>query len=127
MKVLYILALLLYSFDTSANDGILFNQGDNWVLDARSNRLSADAKVLYHMPNDAYHTKNARDFGDWDIFSIVDSRDVERLSKGDIVQIIEAKYNENVYKVKLLSGFNKNKTYYVITDDLEKYFKLLEE
>jgi hypothetical protein len=63
------------------------------------------------MPNDAYHTKNARDFGDWDIFSIVDSRDLERLSKGDVIQIIEAKYNENVYKLNSYPVLTKIKIF----------------
>ena len=128
MRVLFTTFLLLFTFEVSANDNNqAFNSGDNWILDSRSNRLSADAKVLYYMPNDAYYTKNARDFGDWDIFSIVDSRDVESLSKGDIIQIIEAKYNENVFKVKLLTGFNRNKTYFVIADDLRDHFKPFKE
>ena len=75
------------------------------------------------MPNDAFHTQNARNFNDWDIFSIVDSRDIERLNKGDSIQLIDSAYNEKVYKVKLLSGYNKNKIFYVITDDLLTYYK----
>ncbi len=36
------------------------------------------------------------------IFSIVDSRDIERLNKGDSIQLIDSAYNKKVYKVKLL-------------------------
>ena len=113
--------------DASAEIENIFNEGDHWVLEARSNRLSSDSKVLYYMPSDAYHTYYAREFGDWDTFSIVDSRDIERLSKGDVIQIIESEYNEKVYKVKLLSGFNKGRIFYVITEDLINYYKPSQE
>ena len=113
--------------DISAKNENIFNAGDHWVLEARSNRLSSDSKVLYYMPSDAYHTFYAREFGDWDTFSIVDSRDIERLSKGDVIQIIESEYNEKVYKVKLLSGFNKERVFYVITEDLINYYKPSQE
>ena len=79
------------------------------------------------MPNDAYHTYSARKFGDWDKFSMVDSRNIERLNKGDIIEIIDTKYNEKIIEVKLLSGFNKNKNFYVIKDDLKRFYKLSEE
>ena len=127
MKKLLILIALINISDISASKEIVFNKGDQWVLEARSNRLSSDSKVLYHMPSDAYHTYYAREFGDWDIFSIVDSRDIERLSKGDVIQIIESEYNEKVYKVKLLSGFNKNRNFYVIAEDLLNYYKPSQE
>jgi hypothetical protein len=79
------------------------------------------------MQNDAYNTLHARTFGNWDIFSVVDSRDLQRLNKGDSIKILESKYSDRVYKVKLLSGFNKNKKFYVIAEDLKSYFKLLNE
>ena len=123
MKKLLIFIALINISDTAASEEIFFKKGDQWVLEARSNRLSSDSKVLYHMPNDAYHTYYAREFGDWDTFSIVDSRDIERLSKGDVIQIIESEYNEKVYKVKLLSGSNKKKNFYVIAEDLKNYYK----
>ncbi|MDC1150546.1 hypothetical protein OAT47_03545 [Gammaproteobacteria bacterium] len=127
MKKLSIFLVLIFISDVSANIENIINKGDNWVLESRSNRLSADSKVLYYMPSDAYHTYYAREFGDWNTFSIVDSRDIERLSKGDIIQIVESEYNEKVYKVKLLSGFNKGRIFYVITEDLLNYFKLSQE
>jgi hypothetical protein len=79
------------------------------------------------MPNDAYHTYRARKFGDWDIFSMVDSRNIERLNKGDVIEIIDTKYNEEIIEVKLLSGFNKDKNFYVIKDDLKRFYKRSEE
>jgi len=127
MNKLVIFLATLSPLITSANEQHVFNEGDNWVLEARSNRLSSDSKVLYHILNDAYHTYYSRKFGDWDIFSMVDSRDIERLSNGDVIQIIESKYNSKIYKVKLLSGFNKNKNFYVIAEDLTKYYKPIQE
>lgn len=127
MKIIISLFILVNSLQLTGESADTLKVGDIWVLEARSNRLSSDSKVLYHMPNDAYHTQNARDFNDWDIFSIVDSRDIERLSKGDVIQIIKSEYNEKVYKVKLLSGFNKNRNFYVIAEDLLNYYKPSQE
>ena len=126
MKIIISLFMLVNSLQLTGESADTLKEGDIWVLEARSNRLSSDSKVLYHMPNDAYHTQNARDFNDWDIFSIVDSRDIERLNKGDNIQLIESMYNNKVYKVKLLSGYKKNKIFYIIVDDLMTYYKLKE-
>ena len=73
MKIIISLFILVNSLQLTGESADTLKEGDIWVLEARSNRLSSDSKVLYHMPNDAYHTQNARDFNDWDIFSIVDS------------------------------------------------------
>ena len=108
MKALIIFSLIFNINNLFSNQEYLINKGDIWVLDSRSNRLSSDSKVLYYMPNDAYNTLHARTFGNWDIFSVVDSRDLQRLNKGDSIKILESKYSDRVYKVKLLSGFNKN-------------------
>jgi hypothetical protein len=127
MKIIISLFILVNSLQLTGESAHTLKEGDIWVLEARSNILSSYCKFLYHMPNDAYHTQNARDFNDWDIFSIVDSRDIERLNKGDSIQLIDSAYNEKVYKVKLLSGYNKNKIFYVITDDLLTYYKPKED
>ena len=127
MNKLVIFIATLSPLIASANEQHVFNEGDNWVLEARSNRLSSDSKVLYHILSDAYHTYYAREFGDWGIFSMVDSRDIERLSKGYVIQILESEYNSKIYKVKLLSGFNKNKNFYVIAEDLKNYYKPIQE
>ena len=127
MNKLVIFIATLAPLIASGNEQDFFNNGDNWVLDAKSNRLSSDSKVLYHIPSNAYHTYYARKFGDWDIFSMVDSRDIERLSKGDVIQIIEPEYNSKIYKVRLLSGFKKNKNFYVIAEDLKNYYKPIQE
>ena len=127
MRLLIIFGLIFNINNVFGNQENLINEGDIWTLDSRSNRLSSDSKVLYHMPSDAYNTFHARAFGNWDIFSVVDSRDLQRLNKGDSIEILESKYSDRVYAVKLLSGFNKNKKFYVITEDLQSYFRLNEE
>ena len=53
MNKLVIFIATLGPLIASANEQHVFNEGDNWVLEARSNRLSSDSKVLYHIPSDA--------------------------------------------------------------------------
>ena len=127
MKKLIIFLAFTCIPNVLGNDDSFFDEGDFWVLEANSNKLSSDSKVLYYMPSDAYNTHHAREYGNWDTFSMVDSRNIERLSKGDIIQIIEAKYSKKVYKVKLLSGYNKNRNFYVITEDLLNYYEPIHE
>jgi len=123
LSVICLLTLSLYS-----ESNPFFQIGEKWYLSVNSNKLSpTNSKVLYFMPNDAYHTYRARKFGDWDIFSMVDSRNIERLNKGDVIEIIDTKYNEEIIEVKLLSGFNKDKNFYVIKDDLKRFYKRSEE
>ena len=102
-------------------------QGQTWYLESRSNKLTpSNSKVLYFFSNDAYNTYQARIFSDWDRFSIIDSRNLVRLNKGDRVEILKSKHFEKIYEVKLLDGFEKNRKYYVIKDDLIKHYKLSE-
>ena len=85
----------------------------------------ANSEVLYFMLNDALNTYQARRFNDWDEFSSVDSRNLERLNKGDRIRVLESKFGDKVYKVKLLDG-KKNRNYFIIGEDLTKNFKLME-
>jgi hypothetical protein len=50
-----------------------------------------------------------------------------RLNKGDRVKILKIKHNQKVYQVELLDGYEKNKKYFVIKDDLLNDFKLMEK
>tara|TARA_B100001121_G_scaffold288568_1_gene286774 strand:+ start:10 stop:414 length:405 start_codon:yes stop_codon:yes gene_type:complete len=102
-------------------------QGQTWYLESRSNKLTpSNSKVLYFFSNDAYNTYQARIFSDWDRFSVIDSRNLVRLNKGDRVEILKSKHFEKIYEVKLLDGFEKNRKYYVIKDDLINHYKLSE-
>ena len=126
MNKYFLSFLFLFSLEIISEDITSINIGEEWFLDSRSNKLSpTNSKVLYFMPNDAYHTYRARQFGDWDVFSIVDDRNLERLNKGDVIQIVEPSFNEKIYKVKLMNGSSKIKDFFIITEDLIKYYKPL--
>ena len=130
MKNKFILLTFIFSFFHTLNAEDIsptIEQGQTWYLESRSNKLTpSNSKVLYFFSNDAYNTYQARIFSDWDRFSIIDSRNLVRLNKGDRVEILKSKYFEKIYEVKLLDGFEKNRKYYVIKDDLIKYYKLSE-
>tara|TARA_Y200000002_G_scaffold92648_1_gene74682 strand:- start:398 stop:859 length:462 start_codon:yes stop_codon:yes gene_type:complete len=129
MRILLLLFVTFTSFTFIADeDASAVEIGQTWQLTSRSNKASlSGSKVLYFFSSDAYHTYQARIFSDWDNFSIVDSRNLVRLNKGDRVQILKTKHNEKVYQVELLDGFEKNKKYFVIKDDLFNDFKLMEK
>ena len=101
--------------------------GDIWQLETRSSKLSnSGSEVLYFLPSDAYNTYRARKFNDWDEFSVVDSRDIEKLNTGYKIQILELKFNSKIYKVKLLDGMNKNRNYFIIAEELERNYIFME-
>ena len=129
MRILLLLFVTFTSFTFIADEhASAVEIGQTWQLTSRSNKASlSGSKVLYFFSSDAYHTYQARIFSDWDNFSIVDSRNLVRLNKGDRVQILKTKHNEKVYQVELLDGFEKNKKYFVIKDDLFNDFKLMEK
>jgi|TARA_B100001769_G_C21927485_1_gene499956 hypothetical protein len=121
--------LLIFSLDSIANsDNLDIKTGQIWSLESKSNRLStSNSEVLFFFSNDAYNTYQARRFSDWDQFSIVDGRDLVRLNTGDKIKIIKSKHHEKIYEVMLLDGFSKNRSYFVITEDLLKDFIIFEE
>jgi len=127
-KIFYLPLIFLFSYAHS-DEEVSYDiaKGQIWSLEARSNKLSVgNSKVLYFFSNDAYNTYRARRFSDWDRFSIVDGRNLVRLNKGDRVEILQPKFQSNVYEVKLLDGFEKNRKYFLIKEDLLNDFKLLE-
>ena len=128
MKTKFILLTFIFSF-TSIFDAKdtqpAIEEGQTWYLESRSNKLTpSNSKVLYFFSNDAYNVLQARLFSDWDRFSIIDSKNLVRLNTGDRVEILKSKHFEKIYEVKLLDGFEKNRKYYVIKDDLLKHYKL---
>ena len=128
MKTKFILLTFIFSFASifDAKDAQpLIEEGQTWYLESRSNKLTpSNSKVLYFFSNDAYNVLQARLFSDWDRFSIIDSKNLVRLNTGDRVEILKSKHFEKIYEVKLLDGFEKNRKYYVIKDDLLKHYKL---
>ena len=128
MKTKFILLTFIFSF-TSIFDAKdtqpAIEEGQTWYLESRSNKLTpSNSKVLYFFSNDAYNIHQARLFSDWDRFSIIDSKNLVRLNTGDRVEILKSKHFEKIYEVKLLDGFEKNRKYYVIKDDLLNHYKL---
>ena len=127
-KILYVPLIFLISYahtDEKVSHDI--EKGQIWSLEAKSNKLSiGNSKVLYFFSSDAYNTYRARRFSDWDRFAIVDGRNLVRLNKGDRVEILHPKFQSNVYEVRLIDGFEKNRKYFLIKEDLLHDFKLLD-
>ena len=130
MKTKFILLTFIFSFASifDAKDAQpSIEEGQTWYLESRSNKLTpSNSKVLYFFSNDAYNVLQARLFSDWDRFSIIDSKNLVRLNTGDRVEILKSKHFEKIYEVKLLDGFEKNRKYFVIKDDLLRHYKLSE-
>ena len=129
MKILliFLTIMLLVTDVNSENNEIIIEEGQTWALEKRSTKLSpTNSKVLYYFSIDALNTYRARKFNDWDQFSIVDGRNLVRLNKGDRIKIIKPKHQDEIYEVELLDGFEKNKKYFVIKEDLFLDFALTE-
>ena len=96
-----------------------------WQLIKNGSQSSSfgSGQVVYFLSSDAYHTHRSRKFQTWDTFSMVDGRNLVRLKKNESIEIVASKFNDSIYEVKLLDGFYKGKTYYLIADELEKNFK----
>ena len=128
MIKVFVLLTILLTLNINGHDHEVSNIeiGQKWSLETRSNKSSiGDSEVLYFFSNDAYNTYQARRFSDWDRFSIIDGRNLVRLNTGDRVEILKSKYQSKIYEVKLLDGFNKNRQYYLIKEDLINDFKLM--
>ena len=126
IKLLLVLPLFLSLNSFTNSDSI--EVGLVWKLNVRSNgSLNGSGEVLYQIASDAYHTHRARMFDDWDVFSVVDTRDLVRLKKGYEIEVTEKLYSNEVLKVKLLDGRYKGRFYYAIADDLFKKYSLEEK
>tara|TARA_B100001564_G_C20038188_1_gene401945 strand:- start:37 stop:426 length:390 start_codon:yes stop_codon:yes gene_type:complete len=128
IKVFIILSILIVpNVHSYENETSKIEIGQTWSLETRSNKSSiGDSEVLYFFSNDAYNTYQARRFSDWDRFSIVDGRNLVRLNTGDRVEILKSKHQSKIYEVKLLDGFQKNRRYFLIKEDLINDFRLME-
>ena len=130
MKHLLLTAIIFFSIPNFSEESEkeLVNIGEIWTLGSSSgNTMSIGGEVLYLMPNSAYETYRSRKFGDWNQFSIIDTRNLVKLRRGYQIEIIEGLYQNNIFKVKLLSGNSKGRKYYVITEDLLKKYTVEEQ
>ena len=109
----------------TAEDPTADLMGTVWQLVKNGSQSSSfgSGQVVYFLSSDAYHTHRSRKFQTWDTFSMVDGRNLVRLKKNESIKIVASKFNDSIYEVKLLDGFYKGKTYYLIADELEKNFK----
>jgi hypothetical protein len=127
MKHILLTSLIVFStmnFSTEIEEKLV-NSGDIWTLGSGTgNNMSIGGEVLYLMPNSAYETYRSRKFSDWNQFSMVDTRNLVKLRRGYQFEIIEGLYQDNIFKVKLLSGNSKGRNYYVIAEDLLKKYTL---
>ena len=124
-SIFFLLIPFIFGNENVVSD---IGNGQTWILETKSNKFSVgNSKVLYFFSNDAYNTYQARRFSDWDRFSIINGKNLVRLSTGDKVEILNSKHHERIYEVKLLDGFNKNRKYFLIKEDLINDFKLMEQ
>ena len=109
----------------TTNDPVADLMGTVWQLIKNGSQSSSfgSGQVVYFLSSDAHNTHRSRKFQTWDTFSMVDGRNLVRLKKNESIEIIMPKFNNSIYEVKLLDGFYKGKTYYLIADELEKNFK----
>ncbi len=129
MKQLLSIFFILSSFIIYAEDEKAIELKDTvWQLakNGSNNRFHGQGQVVYFMAGDAYRTWQARQSQDWDQFAMTDSRDLERLIKGDAIKIVATKFNNKVLEIQLLSGPEKNKTFFLIKEELLKNFLLME-
>ena len=100
-------------------------KGSIWKLirNSSTNSFSGSGQVAYFLSSDAFQTYQNRKFQTWDGFSAVDSRNLVRIKKHEKIKMIESKFNGAIFQVKLLDGFYKNKTYYLIAEELQQNFK----
>ena len=125
---IYILGIILLVPNLFANEkeeGETDLIGTVWQLvkNGSQSRSFGTGQVVYFLSSDAYHTLRSRKFQTWDTFSTVDGRNLVRLKKNDGIEIINSRRNDSIYEVKLLNGFNKGRTYYLIAEELEQNFK----
>ena len=127
-KYLLVFSLIIVTPNLSAeiaDDPAVDLMGTVWQLVKNGSHSSSfgSGQVVYFLSSDAYHTHRSRKFQTWDTFSMVDGRNLVRLKKNESIEIVASKFNDSIYEVKLLDGFYKGKTYYLIADELEKNFK----
>ena len=117
-KKIYIsFVVFLISFNlSSAEKENITAPGQIWELVKKSNKLEHhNSKILFYFSRDAFHTYLGRRGGK---VSVVDTRNIQRLNKGNKIKIIKAKHNGNVLEVQLLDGLERNRNFFVITNDL---------
>ena len=94
-KKIYISFIVFFiSFNlSSSEEENITAPGQIWELVAKSNKLEHhNSKILFYFSRDAFHTYLGRRGGK---VSVVDTRNIQRLNKGNKIKIIKAIHNGN--------------------------------
>jgi hypothetical protein len=110
------------SFDKK--NEIVVAPDQEWILVTRSSNYPYGGEPLYMHYADALNTHRAREFNEWDIFSLVDTRNLKRIKKDSKVKVVEMVHNNKIVKVKVV---DHKKELYIIKEDLINKFELIEE
>ena len=108
----------------SKNNEIAIVPDQEWILVTRSSNFPYVGEPLYMYYTDALNTYRAREYNEWDVFALVDSRNLERIKKDSKIKIVEMVHNNKIVKVK---SKDHKKELYIIKEDLLKKFELVEE
>jgi len=108
----------------SKNNEIAIVPDQEWILVTRSSNFPYVGEPLYMYYTDALNTYRAREYNEWDVFALVDSRNLERIKKDSKIKIVEMVHNNKIVKVK---SKDHKKELYIIKEDLLKKFELIEE
>jgi len=108
----------------SKNNETAIVPDQEWILVTRSSNFPYVGEPLYMYYTDALNTYRAREYNEWDVFALVDSRNLERIKKDSKIKIVEMVHNNKIVKVK---SKDHKKELYIIKEDLLKKFELIEE
>ena len=110
------------SSESSIEEGVAI--GETYVINENfslGRNISGKGQILYLTSGDAYRNLQAQRYQEWS-FATVDSRNLYRVVRNDSVKVIALKFNENIAQVELLTGPEKGRKYYAISDELQKNF-----
>ncbi len=103
---------------------IVIAPDQEWILVTRSSNFPFVGEPLFMHSSDALNTYRAREFNEWDVFALVDSRNLKRIKIDSKIKIVEMIHNNKIVKVK---SKDYKTELYIIKEDLLKKFELVEE
>ena len=103
---------------------IVIAADQEWILVTRSSNFPFVGEPLFMYSSDALNTYRAREFNEWDVFALVDSRNLKRIKIDSKIKIVEMIHNNKIVKVK---SKDYKTELYIIKEDLLKKFELVEE
>ena len=124
MKKLIFTYLMAFNLPLFAEEGIdIYKVGEVYKVSSHS------SLVLFNYKYDAIKTERIKKFGIPHNFSLreisVDARDIYKMQRGEKFKIIKSHREGKIYEVKLLKNYSKRNSYFIVTDSIESYAKLL--